>query len=1050
MSQPSTPPLPGRLPRYWDDEQVDHFITSEAHTKTKTPEQFRETHVDIDRIYADTLTPLGVSGQFVTQDDLLDAITRSNLDDANRIFILRGEPGSGKSQLCEWLKYQLNGFGEADDGYDGYVALHVSRSQTRIDQITEVLTDPLDVDPDVGNVEDLTPEAAASAIVEYLRGIWSTDHFTHEELEELTAKRGDGSDLRELFAANIRAYQGAIASRDESPDFNLLTRADFRDLRLRMSFSDKLTENKDLLFPVLKNEAHEYLSRNLVGDFQEQLRDYSELYQRRGLRPVLICEDLTTFSVLKEQLLDHIFELSSSCYDIVLGWTIGWEQDNINDALPRSDAAEYMQGRSEGYLTLTDENGEAFFLDDSASIALTRTYMDAIKRNSAGRDVPGEVEAAFDGLYPFTERFIQTAYVHLNDKGSNRKTPRLLLLRVVKHCLKSTIAPYEAMKSNAFVDTPAPNIAMRYDELYLDLARWYGIPVSADGTVVNASAIPPNGGIGIRVEILETFGVDPPEDAPVRGGYVVFEEGEASKIIGLLGRGVGRRGGGHDRGHDDEASPTDSPDGRPVDGADDGASRGGDGSEDGIDSVDDETAGDGGPAGTSEEERKIQEFLDWVKSGEEYPSADTLHAGAVATLEMWHDPTRLANPNASTSNVGAIYYAGGDGVPVSIEGAQTRRATVQVTVTQDEDNVPLYRPMVEFGILGEFVPERTNFDRLRAWSDTNVAAFKRDMREAIEGCLPPELTIEKTLVLARFLLMNAARGFEPEGDEFPTEVIFEEYHTDLPYDHPLVERFDRTSAFGRARENLTKSSSDINGLVEGFFLLKETVVDYDRLSTAGRAVMEDLEAHIDAAMMIDADDLADAYRIGTSRHRAQLAVKTLFDRISEYATELQRLTAEEDAEHVREALDPVDRWYDPSHTASDLAEWFETLEACRGVMDVSDKTQYERARDLLGLDDEDGSPVDLGLASFREDVDLFRGIDEATGIGLVARLHDFARSRHEQAAWDVYEAFDRLVEALQAEEHATGSDLEHRVTQLDEYADYESKRRTILSVTEDL
>mgnify|MGYP002276966981 CR=1 FL=1 len=1046
MSQ-QTPesPTPASMPRYWDDDQVDHYITSEAHTKKKTPEQFRETHVDIDRIHADTLTPLGIANEFVSQEQVLDAITRSNLDDPNRIFILRGEPGSGKSQLCEWTKYQINGYGNDDTGVEDYAALHVSRSQTRMDDIVDVLTEPLDVDPDVGNIEDLDPEDAASAIVEYMRGIWSTEHLTDDEKQELTAARGDESDLRTIFAKNIEEYQQALDSRDENPDFNLLTRSDFRDLRLALSFGRKLTENRDLMYPVLKNEAHEYLSRNLVGDFKEQLQEYSELYQDKGIRPVLICEDLTTFSVLKEQLLDHIFELSSSNYDIVLGWTVGWEQDNIDDALARSDAATYMKGRAEGYLTMTDEDGEAFFLDEDASVALARSYMDAIKRNSTGSGVPEDVEAAFDDLYPFTDRFVQTAYLQLHDEGSSRKTPRLLLLRVVKHCLKSTLPPYEAMKSNSFVDTPAPNIAMRYDELYLDIARWYGVPVDGDGNVVRSGEIPPDGGIGVRTRVLETFGVEPPEDAPQRGGYVVFQEGEASKIISTIVQRGGGRGTKKSAEKDDETGNDET--------GDDGT--GDDGGEAGDDDDDDDDDDDGDirATETTEEEKKIQEFLDWIKSGDEYPSADTLHTGALATLNRWHEPTRLANPNASTSGAGAIYYARGDEIPVSIQGALERQASIDVTVEWGEDNVSLYRPMVEYGLLGEFTPQTTNFDQLRAWADTTVAQFKQEMRGAIEDCFPPgdpQLTIEKTLVLAQFFLVNAARGYEIEDERIPAEVVFEDYDSDQPYGKPLAENFEEDSAFGEAFNDLAMSSSDIDDLVEGFFLLKSNVVDYERLSDARRAIAEDLEGHIDAAMAIDTGELAEAFKVGTTRSRASMSVAALFDRIADYATELQRLTTEEDAAHVQEKLEPVDRWYDSTHTAADLADWFETLEACRGVMDVSDRNSYERARELLGLDEEDGSPTDLGLDSFRSDIELFRNMDDATGVTLVARLHDFARSRHEQDAWQVYEAFDELIGDLQAEDHATGADLEHRIRQLDEYSDYEEKHQEIHSITEDL
>lgn len=1013
------------MPTYWDDHQVDHFVTSEAHTKKKTPEQFKETHVDINRIYADNLTPLGVSGEFVTQTDMLNAITASSLNDPNRIFILRGEPGSGKSQLCEWTKYQINGYGEDDKGIEDRVALHVSRSQTRMDQILDILTDPLDVETDVRNIDDLDPDDAAAAIVEYLRGIWSTDHFNDDEIHELTDARGNNSDLREIFAKNIREYQEALESRDENPDFNLLTRTDYRDLRLQVSFGDKLTEKKDVFFSVLKNEAHEYLSRNLVGDFKELLQEYSQRYQDQGIRPTLICEDLTTFSVLKEQLLDHIFELGSSSFDIVLGWTIGWEQDNINDALAREDAATYMKGRSEGYLTMTNENGEAYFLDDDASVALARSYLGAIKRNSNSQGAPEDVEEAFDELYPFNQRFIHVAYRQLNDEGSSRKTPRLLLLRVVKHCLKSSWPPYEAMKSNSFVDTPTFEIDMKYDQIYQDVSRWYGVPV-ADG-------------IGVKIGILETFNIDLPDGdkAPVKDDYVIFERGRGSAVIEKIKNPPTPKHGvdkdaetNEDTKEDESASEVTEADKTDRD------------EEDEVEIIDD------GPELTEEErerQQKFQEFQDWVTNGEEYPSSDTLHDGAVATLERWHEPTRLSNPNASTRSAGGIYYARGDSIPVSIQGDQQRQASIDIELDWGSNHADLYTSMLEYGLFDVFAPQTTDFDQLRSWADTNVAQFKQQMREEIEGCLPPELNIEKTLVLAQYFLINAARGVEIEDDGIPREVVFEEYDSNQPYGRPVSEQFDRDSAFGQAFTNLTMLSSDIADLIEGIFLLKSNVVDYERLSDARRDIIDDPQAHVDAALMIDTADLVDAYKIGTTRNKANTKLSSLLDRTSDYAAELDRLTVEEDASHIQEALEPVERWYDKSHTVDELAEWFETLYECAGAMDVPIKPSYENAYETLTE-----SSKNVKLSAFSDDVEQFQNMGNAMGTTLVSRLHDFARSQHQQDAWKIYEAFDSLINDLQGQDHATGVDLEHRIKQLDEYSNYEQQRQKILSITEDL
>ncbi|WP_336361595.1 hypothetical protein [Haladaptatus sp. ZSTT2] len=1016
MSQPASDTRTDNdLPRYWDDELVDHFITSEAHAKNKTPEQFKETHVDIDRIYADNLTPIGVSGDFVTQEHVLESITRSNLNDPNRIFIVRGEPGAGKSQLCEWLRYRINGYGDEDDGVENYEALHVSRSQTQIDQIIKILTEPLGIDKNVRNIQGSNPHDLADPIVGLLRGYWPTDLLSDEELHELTEKRDDHTDLREIFAKNIEEYQRALDSRDENPDFQLLTKHDYRELRLTLSFGDKLRENQDLIFPSLKNQAHEYLSDNLVGNFKEQLQEYSEKYLERGIRPVLICEDLTTFSVLKEQLLDHIFELSSSNFDIVLGWTIGWEQDNLNDAFAREDAATYMRGRCEGYLTMTDEKGEAYFLDDDVSVALARSYLDAIKRNSSGSGVPEEVEAAFDGLYPFNEHFIHVAYRQLNDEGG-RKTPRLLLLRVVKHCLKSSLLPYEAMKTNPFVDTPTFAIDMKYDQIYQDISRWYGVPVEDGAT---------DGGIGVKVGIFETFGIDLPDSsvAHVKGDYVVFKKGKGTNIIDKIKNPPTPN---YDLNEEEEQVEVD----------------------DEIEDDEEEVVVVDETELTEEQreqQRKVQEFQDWVTSGEAYPSSDTLHAGAVAALERWHDPTRLSNPNASTRSAGAIYHAKGNTIPVSIQGDQQRQSTIDVELEYGTDHADLYTPMLEYGLFGMFDPETTNFDQLRAWADTNVAQFKHDMRAEVESCLPGDLTIEKTLILAQFFLINAGRGAEIENETLSSELVFEEYDSNQPYGKPIVEHFNKDSAFGHAFTNLSTRSSDIADLIEGFFLLKSNVVDFNRLSAARQEVAANYVAYVDAAMMIDIGDLADAYKIGTTRNQARTKVSTLLKAVSDYAKELDRLTVEEDAAHIQSALKPVERWFDSSHRVDQLAEWFETLRTCAGAMDVPISASCEEAYNILTE-----SPEKVRLTDFRSDLETFQEMEDASGVELVSHLHDYARSRHEQEAWKIYEAFDSLICELQDQDHAEGVNLDHRIKQLSEFSEYEKKRQSILSITKDI
>jgi len=149
-----------------------------------------------------------------------------------------------------------------------------------------------------------------------------------------------------------------------------------------------------------------------------------------------------------------------------------------------------------------------------------------------------------------------------------------------------------------------------------------------------------------------------------------------------------------------------------------------------------------------ERQQQFQEFQDWVTSGEEYPSSDTLHDGAVATLERWHEPTRLSNPNASTRSAGGIYYARGDSIPVSIQGDQQRQASIDIELEWGAEHADLYTSMLEYGLFDVFDPKRrisTNFARglIRTSLSSNTrcarrsrTVFRRNSTSKRRWCLP--------------------------------------------------------------------------------------------------------------------------------------------------------------------------------------------------------------------------------------------------------------------------------------------------------------------------
>jgi len=1112
------------MPVDWDDEVVRQYLTPESHQKSR--EEFEKTHIDIDKIRADYLFPHPTNDEFVTQAEFRDAILKSNVEDDNRIFILRGETGSGKSQLCQWLEYQIGR--DEDVGADEtHVALHVSRSQTRIEDIVEILTEPVDLNIQVGNVEDLDPEKVADAMVTNIDAYAPAafQELSESEVNDLIADRS-GDDLRTILTENIQEYQNVVANEEEDEIPDLLDEDDYQGLALS-AFGE--ARGRETIFPMLRGYLHDELSGNLnVGNFQEKLERISDEYVDRGLRPVLICEDLTTFSVLKEQLLDHIFQLDSGHYDVVLGWTTGWEKDDLDTALGTSENTyTYMKDRAEGYLSTTDDTGQAYFLTEDVTVELARKYVSVIREESSRTFDTSIPEDDFDGLYPFNAEFVRRAYDHLVQDGNERRTPRLLLIRIVRECLTATAPPFESIEGNPYVKQFPTPVSLDLPSDVQSLAKWYGIPTS-EGDLELPRGIPDTFDVSIPESVKDTgdpvvlqgSGPKPKRDfrlahvdgivepgADVTVSTTINSRAEGDTQIDLDGETVGFTGDDgmatvtlpNEEGRvtitaqtgelSDTLSlavgrdsltltPTPSrPDveedvtiqakfngeaiaGVPIrkNGENVGTT-----SEDGtvtvtatdppemtisgqVDGVDEEitvTVMERGSIGifpvdtdlsADEVNQQRFEYQQWLKSGEEYDSSETLREGAVTVLEEWYDPTRLANPNASATGVAGIYYARGSETPVSIQSVNERQG-LSVELPFGTEFNDTYEPLFWCGISSDNqlpFEERyeLNYDLLRGWADDEVAALRAEMRATIEDCLPDGWTIEEFIIVAQYLLMNGGKG----TTELTRDLVFEEYQTAAGYDHPIGRRFSAGHPFRDAYSNFTKSSSVPKDLAEGFFKLKENFVDDQRLSVAYEAVEDDLDSYITEAMYIDPADLPDAYRVGTTRSGATTKLGPLFRRVSEYAQELQSL-GPEDADHIVEAIDKVDEWFDDSHSAVQLQEIYERLyddddnDDVVGKLDINIMDRWEKQKERLE------SGEDLQLTAFKRDIEALREIQSATGPEFVALLHRFEESRERRVEWDIYEAIAEMVEAARAVEvDGTGGELETEVRNSDEMA----------------
>lgn len=979
------------MKKNWTNESVDKFIKPEANQKS--PKEFIETHVEIDKIEAEILRPKDVEqeggGTFVSESELRDAILKSDLkedgdeQEDNRIFIIKGETGSGKSHLCQWLEYQINSGEHTED----HKAIHISRSDTRLDTILEELYRHLDGEEheNVGSLLNLDPEDVADFVVQGLKTFHSDREALKDfDLETFIEEREKKTDLRHFIEKNLREYQQSVKKENKEQQFDLLPKGDYREVCL-MAFND--AGYADDKYAYIRHEVNNLVTTNLgIDDFGKELEEVCESYINQGARPVLICEDLTVFSALKDELLDSIFELSNGHYDIVLGWTTGWEDENIDDALTTSeDSLSYMKERAEGYLSMTDDRRRAYFLEDeSAPVKIVRSYLETIKEESRfGKEVDVE---GFDGLYPFNEAFIRYAYEKLqSDEDDVQKTPRLLLVQVIADCLKSDRPPYETIEENAFIRDRPSIVDIKYTEEHQNLAKWYGVEE-------NEEIIVPEG-------ILDAFGVKKSE-INIEDGIASFE-----RQVGIGGGTVLTRGSSGDSDGEDP----DEPQGEPE-----------------------------SPFTSTE----INEYQKWVKNGSEYPSAGNLKEGIRKVLERWHEPTKIGNRNSTLQPQPAIYYTRGSDIPIEIVGEDDKIGRA-IEIPHGEEKNELYTDMLMIGADDSYIEEAGNLDTLRGWADKKAVGFRAELRQEVEEILPEQMTIEEFLMTTKFLIENMSRGEE----EISEEVVFRKW-TGVDDASPVSRnssiRHELHEGMKEASKKFNMNAGDIDDLIDGFFRLKKGVVDRERLSEAMENAENRLDEYIEGLSKMNVSDLPEAYKIGTTRNNADSKLKTLLEMVADYAGEVEKLNQKVDVQELCSAeMGSYRSIYSIDHNEHGLRGMFDEFSDAMGVLDIQMKERWSEAGELL----ENGSS-ELDLSGFRETLDEFEDATAENGIEVMSLLYRYEESKSRGGAWKVYEAMAEMVEVIDGVEVDETDDFRDRVTELDEFDGFRDSRDEAIDITE--
>lgn len=477
-------------PTYWNPSRVREVFTTESRQKQRG--LFLQTHRPFRRIRVDFCKDGAIgAGSFVEEETLRALVAGGQPDEHNRLFFVVGEPGSGKSELCQWLEYTIDPA--------RHLAVHIPRSQTSAAHVAKLVRARL------GGRGKLTHAPIQRQV----------EHVTLGAIlylyERPTALPGDTGQWEQLLTGpTLRSGLTQTLAHSLSLPEGL------PDRLLHQSGADVGLVISRTTAIALRALLQQFMDQSVwLGDLQETLGNLMHQALQGGQRPLLLIEDMTAFQAVGDLLLDYLLDLSSGHWDAVIGVTTGYERTQLARATLADDMT-HVHHRLRARFTLTDEAGRAYGLDEGLE-GMAHAYLAAV-REAEPRDAPS-LHPTFKGLYPFTPTALQRGYEALEEEGNPRQTPRLFLEQLLVATLLASDPPPLTLDRSPYLRQPP--LLFHTDqvpgEVLQALLRWYG--EVGDRTIVLPRAV------------ADVWGIPVPE-ALVQGEEIIVSRSYVASLPG--------------------------------------------------------------------------------------------------------------------------------------------------------------------------------------------------------------------------------------------------------------------------------------------------------------------------------------------------------------------------------------------------------------------------------------------------------------------------------------------------------------------------------------
>ncbi len=314
----------------------------------------------------------------LTEDDLLyDLLNPDDSTVGNRVFVLYGAAGSGKSELLRWLQTQTT--------------MHNSKRAAIMTRITRT-------------------ELDIFHLVQRLQHLYNTQSFQNTTLQRWEEARQKPRTLAKLLV--LTALEQLLNSDDQinALYYQLI---DVVQTNLERCFASMTKPTEDIgqfvelfsredLTDILRNSVipvlieYETLRHHILKAFRDHLLEGLDLprllkqiaqkvQEEHGQRPILLVDDLVqSINLFATDLLDYFITLEDGCWDVVVGITPNSLESTLRgkELLDRIAFLDTIDDRVQK-LWLSDEYGlSSSFLNETNCTEYARLYLSEYKRQN--------------------------------------------------------------------------------------------------------------------------------------------------------------------------------------------------------------------------------------------------------------------------------------------------------------------------------------------------------------------------------------------------------------------------------------------------------------------------------------------------------------------------------------------------------------------------------------------------------------------------------------------------------------------------------------------